>query len=213
MLYRWIKKYWWLLISGFVLIIALAFLITLTRTNPFSKTILLFFNDWSIVLSALTTVILAAVAFWSIRESRLIRKEDKLHDLHRFALDKVYSWIERVSDLGLEMHNPRNTNEIYDLIKELDSLRFQLFEIKQYANVFEEHFGNLFNSAEEAFKKYRDILDKKLDEIQKLSKPEQDAIFLDGSLIDFFVRGPRAINVLSIALLKSIADLRIQLKL
>ncbi len=213
MLNRWIKKYWWLFVLGFVLIIALAFLITLTRTNPFSKTILLFFDDWSIVLSALTTVILAAVAFWSIRESRLIREEDKLHNLHRFALDKVYSWVKRISDLGFEMHTPLNTHEIYDLIQELASLRFQLFEIKQYANVFEEYFGNLFNSTEEALQKYTDTLGDKLDEIRSLPKPEQDTMFLNGSLTDFFVTGPRPINVLSNALLKSIADLRIQLKL
>ena len=213
MLNRWIKKYWWLFVLGFVLIIALAFLITLTRTNPFSKTILLFFNDWSIVLSALTTVILAAVAFWSIREGRRIREEDKLRDIRRFALDKVYLWIKRLSDFGFEMHTPRSILEIYELIREVNTLQFQLFEIKEYANMFEEYFTDLFNIAEEALQKYAKVVSDKLDEIKSLPEPEQKSIFLDFSLVMFWITELRTINVSSNALLKIIADVKIQLKL
>lgn len=206
-------KYWRLCLLGFVLIIALALLITVTRTNPFSKVILLFFNEWSIVLSALTTVTLAAVAFWAIRESRLIREEDKLHDLRRFALDKVYLWIKRLSDIGFEMPIPHSEGEIYDLIQRVDNIRFELFEIKQYANVFEQYFGNLFNTAEEALNKYRKSIDDKLDEIKILPEPEQNTLFLELSLSKFWATELRLISIASNTLLISIADLRIQLRL
>ena len=213
MLNKWIKKYWWLFLLGFILIIALAFLITLTRTNPFSETILSFFNDWSIPLSALTTVILAAVAFWAIRENRLLREEDRLHDLHRFALDKVYLWIKRLPDFGFKMHTPHNILETYGLIEEVASLRFQLLEVKKYANMFEEYFGDLFNITEESLNEYAKTINDKLDEIRTLPESEQETIFLDFSLAMFWITELRTINISSNAILKNIADIRIQLKL
>ncbi|GAI26747.1 unnamed protein product, partial [marine sediment metagenome] len=125
---------------------------------------------------------------------------------------KVYLWIKSLSDFGFVMHTPHSILETYELIPEATSLRYQLFEIKQYANMFEGYFGNLFNTTEEALIKYIKTISDKLDEIRSLPEPEQKTIFLDFSLAMFWITELRTINISSNALLKSIADLRIQLK-
>ncbi len=59
-----------------------------------SNFILMYFNDWSVVLSAGVMTFLAITAIWNITDNRRMRVEEA----HRLAFFRIRDWAEQVSD-------------------------------------------------------------------------------------------------------------------
>lgn len=89
-----------------VAIIAVAILISATRSHPVPKFILDLFNDWSVALSAAAAIILAIIAFSAIMENRRIREEDRVLRHKLEALDEISDWTYKTLALTFSIYIP-----------------------------------------------------------------------------------------------------------
>lgn len=94
MAWGYYKGYWYFrfIINVIVLIIFLAVLAQNTKdTNDFAKWAFTFLDEWSMVLAAAATLLLAGAAFWAIMDNRhgriVDRRERLLNEIIKWAMD------------------------------------------------------------------------------------------------------------------------------
>jgi hypothetical protein len=121
---RWFSRYWyWFVIAA--VIIAAGALISVFRSNPFCESIITFFDDWSVALSAGAAVILALAAFWSIRENRRIRSEERTLNFRLRLLDEVRDWTREAVKAGfvfkraVDEEDKAKINQVNEILEDI----------------------------------------------------------------------------------------------
>jgi hypothetical protein len=100
----WLRKYWWIPTIALVVVAILCFAIWVemhkSAEGSFAQRIFTFLDSWALVLSAATTLILAAIAVWAVlkpvSESRRTVAEQREREFRRRLLDGILEWAVRV---------------------------------------------------------------------------------------------------------------------
>ena len=173
MKHNWFRRYWYWVTIAVILIIAGA-LISAFRSNPFCESIITFFDDWSVALSAGAAVILAVAAFRTIRISseqkqllnsqteflndqiRLLRQERLLK-----ILDDVHIWANDMTNFHIEIQKGRTAEEI------------RIFSVVHWAAALKAHSTNgesLKRQVENIWSNLGPSIDKVLSNINELRR-------------------------------------------
>jgi len=88
---NWLYRHLRLVVASCVVVV-LSVIVSTTAANFISRSILDYFNNWSLALSAGATLVLACVAFISIRENRRIREEDRKRQFRAESLNEISRW-------------------------------------------------------------------------------------------------------------------------
>lgn len=106
-------KYWWLIPVAIVTILALAMVVQHTKdTSDIAKWVFVFLDEWSMVLSASATLLLAFTAFWAIMDNRRVRTADRREKL----LNDIQNWAESgivaIAPASLQIETNKILNEL-----------------------------------------------------------------------------------------------------
>lgn len=134
-------KYGALIIAGSLYIWALIFLLK---------------SDNWVGISALTTMLLAFAAFWSIRENRRIRDEDRKLSFTLRLLDEVRDWAREAVRLGFLYNRAKSESEMIQIINMIEEVAKTTDAANIAAQVFENELIDPVNRALNVLTKYRD---------------------------------------------------------
>jgi hypothetical protein len=128
---KWLRQNWlWIIAIIAVIVVIFCACISAFRETGFAKSVLDFFKDWSVALSAAAAVILAFAAFLTIRHSNEREKRDRKERL----LNEIIEWAVDVTKCGADINFLLLAAEIDEEPwgkLNLPDLQFNLRELKQ----------------------------------------------------------------------------------
>ena len=155
---KWFRRHWyWAVIA--VIIITAGILTSVFSSYWLCEYILKFFKDWSVALSAGAAIILALAAFWSIRENRRIRYEDRKLNFSLRLLDEVRDWAREAVKLGFlysRAERAKSTSETRQVIDMIEEIAKTTDTARIAAEVFENELEAPVNRALDFLKSYPD---------------------------------------------------------
>lgn len=132
-----------ILICAAILLLTLA--VSITRNSRVSESVLAYFGDWSIALSAGAAVVLLYVVYISILKTRQMREEDRVLDSRRRQLDEILNWAQNVRR---ELLLPRGSDPMdYERRLALESVGLGNDWAVMTAKTFGEDFQNIVRQA------------------------------------------------------------------
>ncbi len=144
-----------------------------------AKQIFNYFRDWSVVLSATVTLLLAMAAFGAIAENRRIRLEDIDLSSIKHSLEEILRWCE-------EAHASLTTTNIYEvqgeqrqMIMKLSMISARTPRIREYSEWLGDELPVLVGNAIKSLHLFTEVLKNDVDRILTDSDEDPSSSFID----------------------------------
>jgi len=149
----WFTKHRRVTISIFAILFILSLRVSITRNSYVSKSILTYFSDWSVALSALAALALLYVVYMTLLKTGEMRKEDRELDSKKRQLDEILKWTQ---DVRRELLVPRDWSGLgdYERMLHLESVAVGNDWAVMTAQAFGEDFQNTVRQATEDLRGY-----------------------------------------------------------
>jgi hypothetical protein len=134
----WISRHRLLTVVVFVILISLSIAISATETNPVSRFILRYFDNWSAVFRTVGTLTAAYLAYVAIIEGQHIREEARDLEHKRRSLEDIIAWTRNLQKLCFQRSSSRQIEEVQSIIAAGDWAVMT-------AGIFGQEFKNLVN--------------------------------------------------------------------